>query len=86
MTTTRPWDEFADFVGLLRDELGLDLSEQQAAADFDALPTWDSVHLLRLVTLIERETGRRVPVARVLQARGLREIHALTRPDPRDRP
>lgn len=86
MTTTHPWDEFADFVRLLRDELGLDLSEQQAAADFDALPSWDSVHLLRLVTLIERETGRRVPVARVLQARSLREIHALTRPDRKDLP
>ncbi|MER5502625.1 MULTISPECIES: acyl carrier protein [unclassified Streptomyces] len=70
-------DEFADFLGLIRDELGLVLTEEEAGADFDALPAWDSVHLLRLVGLVERETGRRVPVAGVLRARSLREIHSL---------
>lgn len=73
-------DEFADFLGLIRDELGLVLTEAEAAADFDTLPSWDSVHLLRLVGLVERETGRRVPVAGVFQARSLREIHCLVGP------
>jgi acyl carrier protein len=69
------------FLGVLRDELGLDLTEEQAAADFDLLPEWDSVHLLRLVMLLERETGRNVPVSSVLQARSMREIHALVTHD-----
>ncbi|MFD7033105.1 acyl carrier protein [Streptomyces sp. NPDC059917] len=71
----------ADFLRLLRDELGLDLTEQQAAADFDTLPAWDSVHLLRLVMLLEQETGRRVPVSSVLQARTMRQIHSLVTTD-----
>ncbi|MBW5485968.1 acyl carrier protein [Streptomyces bambusae] len=64
------------FLDLIRDELGLDLSVQEAEADLDALPAWDSVHLLRLVMLIEQETGRRIPVASVLQARSIAQIHA----------
>lgn len=74
----------AGFLDAVRDGLGLDLTEEQAAADFDLLPDWDSVHLLRLVMLLERETGRSVPVSRVLQARSLREIHSLVTTDGTD--
>ncbi|MHB9864462.1 hypothetical protein [Streptomyces sp. YIM S03343] len=70
----------ADFLDLLRDGLGLDLTEEEAASDFDALQDWDSVHLLRLVMVLERETGRTVPVGRVLRARSMREIHELVGP------
>ncbi|MGW7260561.1 phosphopantetheine-binding protein [Streptomyces sp. NPDC054834] len=73
--------DLAGFLDAVRDELGLDLTEDQAAADFDLLPEWDSVHLLRLLTLLERETGRSVPVGSLLQTRSLREIHALVTSD-----
>ncbi len=69
--------DLAGFLDLLREELGLDLTVQQAAADFDTLPAWDSVHLLRLVMLLEQDTGRRVPVAAVLRSRTLAQVHAL---------
>lgn len=69
--------DLAGFLDAVRDELGLDLTEDQAAADFDLLPEWDSVHLLRLLMLLERETGRSVPVGSLLQTRSLREIHTL---------
>jgi acyl carrier protein len=71
----------SDFLDAVREELGLDLTEEQAATDFDLLPDWDSLHLLRLVMLLERETGRGVPVREVLQARTMREIHELATPD-----
>ncbi|MFG2480664.1 acyl carrier protein [Streptomyces fagopyri] len=80
-------DSTADLAGFLeavRDGLGLDLTEEQAAADFDLLPDWDSVHLLRLLMLLERETGRSVPVARLLKARSMREIHSLVTTEGRD--
>ncbi|MEU6540498.1 hypothetical protein [Streptomyces sp. NPDC047000] len=70
----------ARFLDLLRDGLGLDLTEEQAAADFDTLSDWDSVQLLRLVMVLERETGRPVPVGRVLRARSMREIQELVGP------
>ncbi|MEU6557727.1 phosphopantetheine-binding protein [Streptomyces sp. NPDC046915] len=73
--------DLAGFLDAVRDELGLDLTEEQAAADFDVLPEWDSVHLLRLLMLLERETGRSVPVGSLLQTRSLREIHALVSGD-----
>lgn len=66
------------FLRLVRDDLGLELEVPGAAeirlAD---LPRWDSVYLLRLVTLLEEETGRRVSVRRVLEAHSLGEIYAL---------
>ncbi|MFD7557857.1 MULTISPECIES: acyl carrier protein [unclassified Streptomyces] len=77
MDTTCNITELARFLTLVREELGLDLTPQEAAADFDTLQAWDSVHLLRLVMLAERATGRPVPVAPVLQARSLAEVHAL---------
>ncbi|MGY5103729.1 acyl carrier protein [Streptomyces sp. 900105245] len=70
-------DDFADTV---RDELGLPLTDEQIAADFDEVPEWDSLHLLKLVTAVEQATGRRVPVGRVLEARSLKEIYELAVP------
>lgn len=76
--------DLAGFLDAVRDELGLDLTDEQAAADFDLLPDWDSVHLLRMVMFLERETGRSVPVSSVLQARSMREVHALVSVDGTD--
>ncbi|MFJ7631264.1 acyl carrier protein [Streptomyces sp. NPDC097595] len=77
MDTTCNITDLPRFLTHVCEELGLDLTPQEAAADFDTLLDWDSVHLLRLVMLAERATGRPVPVARVLQARNLAEVHRL---------
>ncbi|MFF4650445.1 acyl carrier protein [Streptomyces sp. NPDC001380] len=67
----------AEFVGLLRDATGLDLGAAELDLDYDRLPGWDSLHLLKLVSALERATGRRVPVGRVLETRSLAELHSL---------
>jgi acyl carrier protein len=64
-----------DFILLVRDEIGLDIEPGQVAVDFDELPDWDSLYLLKLVTALELATGRKVPVGKVLEARSLGAIH-----------
>ncbi|MEV5986223.1 phosphopantetheine-binding protein [Streptomyces sp. NPDC052051] len=65
------------YVRLVNDEVGMPLAPDQVAHDFDELPEWDSLYLLKLVTALELALGRRVPVAEVLQARSLEEIYEL---------
>ncbi|WP_181768519.1 acyl carrier protein [Streptomyces albidus (ex Kaewkla and Franco 2022)] len=65
------------FTHLVQDELGLPVTEGQLSTDFDELPDWDSLHLLKLVTALEPAAGRSVPVGRVLEARSLKEIYDL---------
>ncbi|MEW2620561.1 acyl carrier protein [Streptomyces sp. NPDC048106] len=66
-----------DYVRLVTEELGMPLAPEQVDADFDELPDWDSLYLLKLVTSLEAAIGRRVPVGKVLEARSLREIYEL---------
>ncbi|GIJ29523.1 hypothetical protein Vqi01_46850 [Micromonospora qiuiae] len=66
-----------DFVTLLRDEMGLDIAAADAARGFDELPGWDSVHLLSLLALLERTTGRQVPLPAVLEAPSLESVYQL---------
>ncbi|MDN3022221.1 phosphopantetheine-binding protein [Streptomyces sp. S.PB5] len=72
---TSPTLPSTDFHHLVRTELGLPLTDAQFAADFDELPDWDSLLLLKLVVLLERATGRRIAVSRLLEARSLQEIY-----------
>jgi len=67
------------FLRIVGDDLGLDV-EQPAGADLalTEVPGWDSLNLLRLVVLLE-ESGHRVPVHRLLEARSLRDIHTLVK-------
>ncbi|SEK58815.1 acyl carrier protein [Streptacidiphilus jiangxiensis] len=74
---TTPLTTPEDYLALLREATGLDLDEASVHRDFDALAGWDSLHLLKLVSSLERATGRRVPVGQVLQARTLDEIRAI---------
>lgn len=69
--------ELADLIGLFRDELGVELTERDLDTDLDALPGWDSVHLLRLVMLLEEGSGRRLSLPDVLEARTVRRLHTL---------
>jgi acyl carrier protein len=66
-----------EFVALINDELGLPVTAQDATLGFDELPGWDSVHLLWLVTALERTTSRRVSMPDVLQASSLADVYAL---------
>jgi acyl carrier protein len=66
-----------DLVTLVRDELGLPVTTQDAAINLDRLPGWDSMHLLWLLTALERTTGRSVSLPDVLAATSLEEIYAV---------
>lgn len=64
------------FLELVADRLGLPVTAADADRDLDQIPGWDSLHLLWLVTVLEKQTGRPVRMADLLQARTLGEIHA----------
>ncbi|MER6098117.1 acyl carrier protein [Streptomyces sp. NPDC001728] len=67
-----------DFLTLVESEIGLSLTPATVGAGFDELPGWDSLHLLTLLTAIERETGQRVPMTQVLESTSLHDVFALT--------
>jgi acyl carrier protein len=66
-----------DFIALLRDEMGLAITEQEVGLSLDEVAGWDSVQLLSLLTLLEWRTGRSVAIADVIEAQSLRDIYAL---------
>ncbi|MFE3947033.1 acyl carrier protein [Streptomyces sp. NPDC059118] len=66
-----------EFACLVREELGIPLADEDLAADLDRLPEWDSLYMLKLVTALERTTGRKLPVGRVLEVRSLEAIYHL---------
>jgi acyl carrier protein len=65
-----------EFVAVVRDELGLAVTVADAERSFDEIPDWDSVHLLWLLTVVERRTGRSVSLPDVLEARNLEDVYA----------
>jgi acyl carrier protein len=66
-----------DFIRIVRDELSLPMNgaDLESELDTDRAVSWDSLHMLRLVAAVERETGTRVPVGRLLENRSLRAIY-----------
>jgi acyl carrier protein len=66
-----------DFIALLRDEMGLAITEREVGLSLDEVAGWDSVQLLSLLTLLEWRTGRSVAIADVIEAQSLRDIYAL---------
>ncbi len=66
-----------DFLAILRDELGLQVSAQQAGLNLDQVADWDSVYLLSLLTILERRTGRSLQLADMLEAATLEEMYAV---------
>lgn len=63
------------FLNLVSAELGLPIQREQAELPLESVPGWDSVHLLSLLTVLERETGRQISLPEVLQAKNLDEIY-----------
>ncbi|WP_448316711.1 HAD-IIIC family phosphatase [Streptomyces sp. CO7] len=66
-----------DYVELLRDELALPVTADDIGRPLDEVTAWDSVHLLTLCTLLERETGRPLSLADVLEAPSLEAVYRL---------
>ncbi|WP_441248503.1 acyl carrier protein [Kitasatospora sp. McL0602] len=67
----------ADFIRIVRDELDLPLANADLERDFDQVVHWDSMHMIRLIAVLERETGRRLPIGRLLVQRSFRDIYQL---------
>lgn len=66
-----------DFLAILRDELGLQVSTQHASLKLDQVADWDSVYLLSLLTILERRTGHSIQLAEMLEAATLQEMYAV---------
>ena len=70
-------NSIGDFVGLVRDELGLPITVDDIDRELNDLPDWDSIHLLWLVAHLEQKTGRTVSVIDLLEAPKLEYIYGL---------
>lgn len=64
-----------DFLELVRDQIGLPVTAEDAARGLDEIPGWDSVHLLWLLTALEQRTGHAVSMPDVLEASSLEQIY-----------
>jgi acyl carrier protein len=67
-----------DFVHLLHEELGMPVTVEDTRLGLDHLPDWDSLHMLSLLTVLERRTGRSISLPDALQATSLAEIFDLS--------
>ena len=65
-----------DFVALVQDELGLDITAADLSRGLDEVAGWDSVYLLALATAAEQRTGRPVRLPDLLDAASLADIYA----------
>ncbi|WP_236792301.1 acyl carrier protein [Amycolatopsis sp. GM8] len=65
------------FATLISDEMGLDIVEDDLALSFDELPGWDSVHLLSMLTLLEKHVTKSLSLPDFLEARSLGSIYEL---------
>ncbi|MBT2505640.1 acyl carrier protein [Streptomyces sp. ISL-98] len=70
-------NDLEDFIALVRDELGVPVAVEDAGRALHDLPGWDSLHLLRLVTVLEARTGRSINVIDLLEAPSLEFIYGL---------
>ncbi|MDJ0744617.1 MAG: acyl carrier protein [Xenococcaceae cyanobacterium MO_167.B27] len=70
-------NSITDLIDLMQEVLELPITEQDINIHFDCLDGWDSLHILRLITSIEAETGQKIAVASILQARNIQEIYQL---------
>jgi hypothetical protein len=66
-----------DFIGLLRDELGLRITVEDIGRDLHELPGWDSAHLLWLLVRLEQRTGHSLRASDLFEAPNLQHIYGL---------
>jgi acyl carrier protein len=67
-----------EFVALINNELGLQVSPDDVDRNLEEVAGWDSVHLLLLLTVLERRTGQQISMPDLLEAKSLGRIYALT--------
>lgn len=67
-----------DFIHLIGEQIGLPVTVADAERPLDQVPGWDSLHLVALLSIMERKSGRPVSLPAVLQAGTLAEIYRLT--------
>lgn len=70
-------NSFDDFLDLVTDEVGIPVTAEDARNDLDTVAGWDSVHLLTLLTVLERRTQRSLALPDALKARTLADIYEL---------
>ncbi|MDQ1050938.1 phosphopantetheine-binding protein [Streptomyces sp. V4I2] len=66
-----------EFRTLLEEELGLPIRPEDLDRPLDDFPDWDSVLLLRLVTVVENLVGRPIPVVDLLETRTFRQMYEV---------
>lgn len=66
-----------DFVAILQEDLGLRITIEDADRDLDQVPDWDSVHLIELMSVLEKQGGHPVALPDLLGASNLAEIYAM---------
>lgn len=66
-----------DFIDLVGEQIGLPVTLADAERPLDQVPGWDSLHLISLLSIMERRTGRPVSLPTVLEAGTLGEIYRL---------
>ncbi|WP_058042451.1 hypothetical protein [Streptomyces roseifaciens] len=71
----------AEFLTLLDEDLGLRLSVEDLSRDVDTLLHWDSMHLVRLLSVLERRTGKSIALNSLLEARTLNQARKLVMAD-----
>jgi acyl carrier protein len=64
-------------MALIRDEVGLPVTVQDATLEFDMISGWDSTYMLWLVAILEQKTGRKITVIDILEAPNLEHVFAL---------
>lgn len=67
----------AEFVELLDSELGIQLEITDLGKDVDELTEWDSVYLVRLLSVLESRTGNDIPFSELLETRTLGGVREL---------
>lgn len=66
-------NDIEDLIKILRDDLGLQVSTEDAGRSLDELPGWDSIHALWLITALE-QAGSRLSLPDLLEATSLLQI------------
>jgi acyl carrier protein len=65
----------ADFIAVVQAESALPLDVGDLRTEFDELPGWDSVHLLKVLSALEATTGTALPMGRLIEAHSLGDLY-----------
>ncbi|MGO4463397.1 phosphopantetheine-binding protein [Streptomyces sp. M-16] len=63
------------FITLVRDDLGLTISDSDVDRPLEEIAGWDSLHLLTLLSALERAEGRSLSLPAALEATTLRGLY-----------